>query len=268
MDDLNLTGNYKVYIHINKINGKMYIGQTKQVVKQRWRNGGKGYKPKNEETSYLWNAIQKYGWDNFEHIILMDNLSEDMANIVEEELIKKYNTRNRTIGYNIKYGGENHVMSEDTKIKLSKITKERMNNYSEKELKELGRKISIANSGINNGFYGKHHSDKTKEKMRINHAHLSGADHPMFNYHHSKETKQKWSEKRKGKNLFADNPNARAVIQYDKNMNFIKIFLSIKEAALSAGVQPKTVSACCKGRLHTAGGYIWKYKDEVDNDTN
>jgi len=52
--------NYTIYIHKNKINGKVYIGQTGQDPKKRWDNGN-GYKT----CSRFWNAIQKYGWDNF-----------------------------------------------------------------------------------------------------------------------------------------------------------------------------------------------------------
>ena len=256
--------NYKIYVHINKTNGKMYIGQTKMQIQNRWRKNGEGYKPRGSSDTYFWRAIQKYGWDNFEHIILIDNLSLEAANIIEEELIKKYNTIDRECGYNIKFGGDNYDMPESSKQKLSISAKERMNNYSAEEMKIIGAKISKALTGEGNGFYGKHHTEETKQKMRANHAHLKGENHPMFNYHHSEETKQRWSEKRKGKNLCADNPNARAVVQYDKNMTFIKIFLSIKEAAQSVGVQPQTVMNCCKGRLHTAGGYIWKYKDEVE----
>lgn len=262
------TKDYKIYVHINKINGKMYIGQTKNKVENRWRKNGEGYKPRAGSVSYFWNSIQKYGWDNFEHIILFDNLSLDLANIIEEELIKKYNTTDRNCGYNVKYGGDNHLMPEDMRINLSKITKERMNNYSDEELKMIGKKISKALSGENNGFYGKHHTEETKKKMRDNHANLKGENHPMFNYHHSDSTKKKWSEQRKGKNLYSNNPNAKAVIQYDKNMNLLKIFTSIKEAAESIGVTSQTITGCCKGRLHTAGGYIWKYKNEVQHEQN
>ena len=51
---------YKIYAHINKINGKIYIGQTcRKNVNQRWRNG-RGY----INNVAFYRAIQKYGWDN------------------------------------------------------------------------------------------------------------------------------------------------------------------------------------------------------------
>ena len=51
---------YTVYKHINKLNGKVYVGQTSLGVNDRWKNG-KGYK-----NGIFRNAIKKYGWDNFE----------------------------------------------------------------------------------------------------------------------------------------------------------------------------------------------------------
>ena len=58
--------NYTIYMHKNIINGKVYIGQTIQEnLEDRWKNG-KGYKP----CTYFYRAIEKYGWDNFAHIIL------------------------------------------------------------------------------------------------------------------------------------------------------------------------------------------------------
>lgn len=63
--------NYKIYIHKNRINGKMYIGQTKQPLERRFRNG-KGY----IHCPKFYAAIQKYGWKNFEHYIYKDHLSQ------------------------------------------------------------------------------------------------------------------------------------------------------------------------------------------------
>lgn len=54
---------YIVYAHVNKLNGKTYIGQTCQSPERRWRNGD-GYK----HNLYFRRAIDKYGWDNFIHL--------------------------------------------------------------------------------------------------------------------------------------------------------------------------------------------------------
>lgn len=43
--------NYKVYVHINKINNKKYVGITKQDPKYRCKNGFEYYSKNN--TSYL-----------------------------------------------------------------------------------------------------------------------------------------------------------------------------------------------------------------------
>lgn len=87
-----------VYVHINKINGKKYIGISHDL-KTRWKpweyNG----------CTAFYNAIQKYGWENFDHIVLMNGLTKDMADEIEKELIKKYQTRKKANGYNIATGG-------------------------------------------------------------------------------------------------------------------------------------------------------------------
>ena len=255
----NIDKKYTVYKHINKINGKVYIGQTCINPNSRWRNG-KGY----IHNQYFYNAIQKYGWDNFEHIIISQNLTQDEANIMEESLIRFHKSTDRNKGYNIMFGGNNHSLSEETKAKLSKATKERMNSYTEEEMRKIGAKISAALSGENNGFYGKNHTEETKQKMKDNHHRLSGKNHPMYGYKHSEKTKEEWSKKRKGQNLYGDNPKARAVMQYDMDMNYIRMFSTIKEACESVGCNSGNISSCCAGRIKSCGGYKWRYADEYN----
>ena len=91
--------NYCVYAHVNKQNGKVYVGVTNNI-KRRWEYNGTGYKG----CPHFWNAIEKYGWDSFIHIVIIDNISMEMAHSIERELIKKYDLINK--GYNKDPGGK------------------------------------------------------------------------------------------------------------------------------------------------------------------
>lgn len=94
-----------IYLHRNKINNKVYIGQTIQTdLKDRWKNGA-GYKT----CTYFYNAIQKYGWENFEHLILEqnENWTQEELDNKEKEYILLFNSNNPQFGYNICEGGSN-----------------------------------------------------------------------------------------------------------------------------------------------------------------
>jgi group I intron endonuclease len=121
-----------VYVHINKINGKRYVGITsKKKVEHRWESGS-GYK----ENPHFYAAIQKYGWDGFDHIILFDDMNEQDAKSKERELIKEWNTQDREYGYNMTSGGDgtpDYHPSEETRRKLSEARKRE--NLSEETLR-------------------------------------------------------------------------------------------------------------------------------------
>lgn len=94
-------------MHHNKFNGKVYIGITNNP-KRRWRHNGIEYKPpktENQNGRMFWNAIQKYGWKSFEHIVLEKKLSFEEAIEREKHYIKLYNSSNKDHGYNISLGG-------------------------------------------------------------------------------------------------------------------------------------------------------------------
>ena len=90
--------NYIVYKHTSP-SGKFYIGITGQDTERRWRRGGSGYKPRKDYSCRFYNAILKYGWDNFKHEILYDNLTKEEAEKIERELIDKYDLTNPEYGY-------------------------------------------------------------------------------------------------------------------------------------------------------------------------
>lgn len=91
-------GEYCVYVHINKVTGKKYIGRTKDI-KMRW------YPSAYRCSTKFYKAIRQYGWDNFEHEIVSSNLTRDEADNFEDLLIKKFRTNEEEFGYNIAGGG-------------------------------------------------------------------------------------------------------------------------------------------------------------------
>ena len=120
--------NYIVYQHTNLINGKKYIGITKRINPNlRWQNG-KGY----SKQPKFYNAIQKYGWDNFSHEIIAQELTEIEAKELETHYIKIYNSIDN--GYNIllegisSYNRTKPVFCVTTKTKYESISKAAISN--------------------------------------------------------------------------------------------------------------------------------------------
>ena len=137
---------FKVYMHVNKINHKKYVGITKQKPQTRWRNGY-GYDYKGSKFN---KAIKKYGWDNFEHFILCDNLTEKEAKDLEVFFIKKFDSYNN--GYNGTLGGDFVSLGNHNKL-------------GKKLTNEQRKKISESHKGKTSWIKGKHHTDETKIKM-------------------------------------------------------------------------------------------------------
>lgn len=138
-------GKYTVYCHTNKINGKKYIGTTKQKPYKRWANG-KGYR---NQTRFC-EAIAKYGWHNFQHEILYTGLSRKEAEKLEIELISYYKTADKEHGYNTDYGGiSKRGFSDEHKKKISKAS------FGKTVSGETRAKMSKMMTGSGNPMYGK-----------------------------------------------------------------------------------------------------------------
>jgi hypothetical protein len=54
----------------------------------------------------------------------------------------------------------------------------------------------------------------------------------------------------------------KPVIQFDKQNNFLREWSSGKDASVTLGIGAGDICTCCKGKQKTAGGFIWKYKNE------
>ena len=79
---------YVVYLHRNMQNGKVYVGRTCQNPFKCWGVGGSNY----SRNFVFYQDILTYGWDNFDHQILEENLSNYESKVRENYYIKKYNS--------------------------------------------------------------------------------------------------------------------------------------------------------------------------------
>jgi group I intron endonuclease len=108
-----------IYKVTNKINGKMYIGQT--VNELSIRKAGHLYEARRDNTNIVFhNAIKKYGKNNFKWEIITTADSMNKLNILETYFINKYHTFLDDIkcnGYNMTTGGDNSLLSNDAKQK-------------------------------------------------------------------------------------------------------------------------------------------------------
>lgn len=119
-------GTCSVYIHMNKINGKIYVGRTKQTPEKRYGINGSNYLKQDKYSGeYLQplfaNAINKYRWDNFEHEVIASNLTEEESRNFEKLLIDVLRSNEKEFGYNMTEGGEDlsNLWSEERKRKHS-----------------------------------------------------------------------------------------------------------------------------------------------------
>lgn len=228
--------------------------------------------PDNKGLQYAWWCMCYYKQNGREYKVDAEEYTEIKKRIAQiqsekeipEEIRKKISEKAKERFKN----PENHPMfgthhSEEHRKKISEAHKGKR--VSEETKQKM--KINHADvSGHNNPNYGKHCSEETK--MKISEARkgkLAGENNPMYGQHLLEETKQKISESLKGKFAGEKNPRARQVVQYDLNGNFIRIWDYIKQAANALGISGAHISTCCRGNggRKTAGGYHWRYADET-----
>lgn len=243
--------NYIIYCHTNKLNGKRYIGQTKNSVQKRW--GHNGYNYTRCPNSLLGKAILKYGWDNFEHEILFTNLTKEQANAKEIELIKLFNTTDRLYGYNLTAGGQmntltlaqkeqrrqlNYQMWQDGTFQAAVCTAVycvELDTFFSSAL-EAQRQTGIDNSAIQKVC-----------KKQLKYAGFSPVGQPLH-----------W--------LYAEDVTEEAIQELYQRKEVLKgvkipvqcittgqIFLSTKEVEEQWGIDGSSIRKCIRGERHSAG---------------
>lgn len=113
-----------VYQILNLINNKKYIGITKDI-KDRWQyHKTRAFQINHKEyNKVLYQAIRKYGLENFQFSILEENLTPEEARVKEKYWIQKLNTMSHDHGYNVTPGGELDC-ARGEQVNTSKLTEQ------------------------------------------------------------------------------------------------------------------------------------------------
>lgn len=220
---------YIVYCHTNKKNNKKYIGITCQKAQRRWKSGW-GYL----SSPYFLNAIKKYGWDNFTHEVLFENLSKEDAENKEIELIAKYNLTNKKYGYNSRHGGNSNIPNEETLEKMRKAGQARADDIKR--------------------YYAEHPDALEAVRLRV-----------LKDYQEHPEIKEKIRDS--VKRAFINNPKLRELccLHSKKPVMCIEtgvIYSSVSETARAFNVTKESISCHLHGRCKTIKNMHFKFIDK------
>ena len=215
--------NMIVYKITNKINGKIYIGQTIQGLSKRWN----GHVHNNASNSAISSAIKKYGSENFTIESLVECFSVEEMNQNERFFIKALDTIAPN-GYNLKPGGaQGGPLSEASKLK-----------------------ISMTKKGKPSNRLGWHHSEASNLKNSIAHLGRKMSD----------DSKQKLSKTNTGKTKpkIAIDKIKKPVICNETGI----IYPSVKEAGAAFGVVDKAIRRVLKGERKHYKGLTFSYLEK------
>ena len=281
----------------NKVNNKMYIGQSQQPdIKKRWKSYEKI--DKKSMGTVLFRALKKHGLENFEFKIICICFNED-CNKYEIDYIKKYNTTLPN-GYNMQTGGKNPEVTFRKKIVLSNEVVEAMkkrfsgqNNANfgkpitdeqKKKLSEKlkGRKINFDRTINRHNIYTVEKYDENKNLIETFNSFISAGktintcantikkhsnNDYMYRGFYWKYTEEEIrTNLEQSKQLKLGHCSLKKKVnQYDLQMNFISSYDSISEAARAISGSITTLSRCASEdekykNCKTHKGFIWKHQ--------
>lgn len=238
---------YTVYCHTNKINNKKYIGITSQKVEERWRNG-KGYSTQPK----FYNAICKYGWDNFTHEILISGLDEQEAIELEINLIKSFNTIKN--GYNTYSGGNVTHHSTETKQKIRhshqgmKMTAQACDNIRKAKIEKTGQKVKCVETNRIYLSLGEAARDTGIDKTSLSRC-CHGKQITAGKYH--------WVFVEQDIKINTDK-RKRKVQCIDTGI----IYDSVSAAAAATNSDISNISKVCNGKYKTTNKLRWRWVEE------
>ena len=143
---------YSIYKATNKTNGKCYIGFDSNWPQRMWEHKS----PVNYNKKYkFYNALRKYGLDNFEWEILYQSKDKEYTlKIMETFFIKQYDSMN--CGYNSTMGGEGQFGAKHSRKQKQAVSKPiTINDTTYDSIIEASLKLNVSRSKIRNLKMGK-----------------------------------------------------------------------------------------------------------------
>lgn len=258
---------YTVYMHTNKINNKVYVGITCEGIQQRWRNG-KGYLRKDKDGKFkqpkFARAIEKYGWNNFEHIIFAENLNHDDACNMEKLLIILWDAMDN--GYNNTAGGEGTVGKKNSPECRAKISESHIGMHSG-EKNPKARKV--AQYTINGELIRVwDYMRQASRSLGISESSITMCCQQKVGYNTAGGFVWRYVEDCV---IYKINPTGlkeTKVVQLSKDGELICIWDSIIQASRELGIDRTSISACCRRKPHcnTAGSFKWMYLEDYEKE--
>ncbi len=226
-----------IYQIKNLINNKLYIGQTTRPLHKRIYEYKSAFNLNKFHNQYLLNAFNKYGWSNFEFKIIDVGSTIDELNEKEIHYIQKFDSTNKSIGYNIGNGGRNSIPTIETLEKMSKAGRGR---------KQTDAWINkrIATAGTDEAKkYGRNKTDEEKKHLSEN------STKYWLGKTRDNNTKEKISKTKKERGFTEKQKEilCKKVYVIDiKTNKTINIYESTAHASNIIGVNQSTISRWCK----------------------
>lgn len=189
---------FEIYLHRNRVNGKVYVGLTDKGMLARWAGHLKRAQQEARRgcNVYFHNALMKYGPDVWDHEVLETaDITRAEAAVLESKWISRYRSNDKEKGYNSTPGGNvsEGPMQESVRRKISASVKKLM---TDPERRRKHSEMMKARAKIHaNPFLGKSHEDKAKVVMAAkSKAYQDIHGNPFAGKTHDAKTRQRMSE--------------------------------------------------------------------------
>lgn len=266
-----------IYKIINKVNGKMYIGQTSKMVQTRWKEHiyAANNKKCKDYDSILHRAIRKYQPKEFD-ISVVETIDNTLLDERETFWISYYDSFNN--GYNMTQGGEGSRTIDYQRVyelwdkgcsigDISKIihcsdvqAREILKSHTGYSTVESFRRgVSYCAKEVFQYDYDGDLINRYRSAMEASRS--TGISVSCIlsvcNGHARTAGGYQWRSKDSKKNVM----KIPYIFQYDLNGNFINKYKSLKEASDAVGVSSGAIGMVCAGKRKTSAGYLWKYEN-------